>query len=76
MSQFVKAIYENGLFRPLDPVSLPDREAVCLIIQTTPPRSSAPGPDVEFELEAAGLLFDGPSLPAEFSRADIYADHA
>ena len=29
----------------------------------------------EFDRELEPLLFDGPSLPADFSRADIYADH-
>lgn len=29
----------------------------------------------EFDRELELLLFDGPSLPAGFSRADIYADH-
>jgi hypothetical protein len=29
----------------------------------------------EFEAEIERLSFSGPSLPADFSRADIYADH-
>ena len=29
----------------------------------------------EFDRELQPLLFDGPALPADFSRADIYADH-
>jgi hypothetical protein len=29
----------------------------------------------EFDRELEPLLFDGPSLPAQFSRADMYADH-
>jgi hypothetical protein len=29
----------------------------------------------EFDQELEPLLFDGPPLPADFSRADIYADH-
>ena len=28
-----------------------------------------------FDAELEALLFDGPSLPPDFSRADIYADH-
>jgi hypothetical protein len=32
----------------------------------------APG---DFEAELDALVFDGPSLPQGFSRADIYADH-
>ena len=29
----------------------------------------------EFEAELEALSFHGPSLPADFSRADIYFDH-
>ncbi|MEO8493644.1 MAG: hypothetical protein ABI614_01135 [Planctomycetota bacterium] len=29
----------------------------------------------EFDRELEPLLFDGPTLPTGFSRADIYADH-
>ena len=36
--------------------------------------SDAPS-DVDFDLELDGLLFSGPTLPADFSRADIYSDH-
>ena len=31
--------------------------------------------DVDFDSELDGLLFSGPTLPADFSRADIYSDH-
>ena len=30
---------------------------------------------VDFDAELDGLLFSGPTLPADFSRADIYSDH-
>ena len=29
----------------------------------------------DFNSELDGLLFSGPSLPTDFSRADIYSDH-
>ena len=31
--------------------------------------------DVDFDSELDGLIFSGPTLPADFSRADIYSDH-
>jgi len=31
--------------------------------------------DADFDAELDGLLFSGPTLPADFSRADIYTDH-
>ena len=33
------------------------------------------GSAADFDLELEPLLFDAPTLPADFSRADIYADH-
>lgn len=30
---------------------------------------------LDFDAELHSLLFSGPTLPADFSRADIYADH-
>jgi hypothetical protein len=30
---------------------------------------------LDFDAELESLLFSGPALPADFSRADIYADH-
>lgn len=32
MSQEIRAIYENGLFRPLDPVSLAEHDTVSLVV--------------------------------------------
>lgn len=38
-------------------------------------RSSRPPQADEVEAELEALLFDGPSLPKDFSREDVYADH-
>jgi len=32
----IHAVYENGIFRPLDPVDLPDRCEVEIMIQSQP----------------------------------------
>jgi predicted DNA-binding antitoxin AbrB/MazE fold protein len=34
MTQLVQAIYENGVFRPLDPVHVTEHEQVSLVIAT------------------------------------------
>jgi predicted DNA-binding antitoxin AbrB/MazE fold protein len=79
MSQEIRAIYENGFFRPLDPVSLAEHDVVSLVVtlpgngQNTTKEMPSGQPD-EFDEELDSLLFDGPSLPADFSRADIYAE--
>lgn len=37
--------------------------------------SRGPASTADFESELEPLLSDGPTLPADFSRADIYAEH-
>jgi hypothetical protein len=70
MSQVVKAIYENGFFRLL--------ESVSLIVQSGSNAQQAAADvssSADFDRQLDLLLFDGPSLPVDFSRADIYCDH-
>ena len=43
------------------------------LLATTAQNTSALASDFDSDLN--GLLFSGPSLPADFSRADIYSDH-
>ncbi|MBL9093305.1 MAG: hypothetical protein JNL96_18965 [Planctomycetaceae bacterium] len=45
-----------------------------LVIATPRPTTDKFDPK-EFDRELEPLLFDGPSLPADFSREDIYFDH-
>ena len=50
MTITVRAIYENGVLRPVEPLSLPEGEAVDLTIATTQPAAPllrAPTPDEE-----------------------------
>jgi hypothetical protein len=48
------------------------------LLRTLAERGSAARPSasaVDFDQELDSLLFDGPTLPADFSRADFYRDH-
>lgn len=36
----VRAIYENGVFRPIDPVTLPERTAVEVMVPEVPAQKS------------------------------------
>jgi predicted DNA-binding antitoxin AbrB/MazE fold protein len=84
MSREIRAIYENGLLRPLDPIALSEHDVVSIVVLAGAP-PAAPAHETAstaatsqgdgFELGLEGLLFDGPGLPADFSRADIYSDH-
>jgi predicted DNA-binding antitoxin AbrB/MazE fold protein len=79
MSEQVDAIFDHGVLKPLAPLNLPDQAHVKLTVDPQPQSVAAAdvggraGGDFDAELET--LLFDGPSLPPDFSRADIYADH-
>ena len=89
MSQQIDAIYDDGVLKPLVPLSLPDKTRVKLTVDAQPAEkvARANGPEQDhrvveagpaaddFDAELSSLLFDGPTLPADFSRADIYADH-
>ena len=62
MSQEIRAIYENGLFRPLDPVTVGEHDIVSLMI--------VPAPAVEPRGEADVLARQRKSLAEMFAEAD------
>lgn len=77
MSQEIRAIFENGLFRPLDPVSIGEHDVVSLTIVPVP--VVAPGSAAEVlarQRNALAEMFaEADSLPLEnpddtFSGAD------
>ena len=41
MTQLIQAIYENGVFRPLDRVELPEHGRVALVVESLPPAGEA-----------------------------------
>lgn len=83
----VHATYRDGLIHPAVPLNLPDNTPVEVTIvasngnvstlpETDPPRPVAPRISVEElrSLLAKHAVTIG-TLPADFSRADIYSDH-
>jgi len=75
MSQQFDAIYDHGAFKPLVPPGLPDQARVRLTEDAQPSATSSAPQNANFDAELELLLFDGPNLPPDFSRADIYANH-
>jgi predicted DNA-binding antitoxin AbrB/MazE fold protein len=79
MTQQIDAIYDHGILRPVTPLDLPDQARVKVTVDAQMVGQSEPvsphNAIADFDEELDGLLFDGPSLPADFSRTDIYADH-
>ena len=43
MFQTIRAIYENGVFKPLDLPNLSEQEQVRLIVEPVAPEASSPG---------------------------------
>jgi predicted DNA-binding antitoxin AbrB/MazE fold protein len=75
VSQQIDAIYDHGVFKPLVPLGLPDQTRVRLTVDVESAATTSAPWSADFDAELEPLLFDGPNLPADFSRADIYADH-
>jgi predicted DNA-binding antitoxin AbrB/MazE fold protein len=79
----VRAVYENGVFKPTQPVALPEATEVEFVPQVVSPTVqpafiSDPNPSPEeFRriLDAMAGRPGGKPLPPDFSRADIYDDH-
>jgi predicted DNA-binding antitoxin AbrB/MazE fold protein len=68
MSQSIRAIYENGLFRPLDPVMVNEHNVVSLIVDPTV--ANALSRDVELEVQRkalAEMFAEADRLPLENS---------
>ena len=66
MSQSIRAIYENGLFRPLDPVTIDEHNMVSLIVVPTVPNASSCDEELELQRKALAEMFaEADSLPLE-----------
>jgi predicted DNA-binding antitoxin AbrB/MazE fold protein len=83
----IRAIYENGVFKPLQPVALPEATEVEFVPRPVAPTGahpvegcflSHPNPSPEeFRriLDEMASFPPGKVLPPDFSRDDIYDDH-
>jgi predicted DNA-binding antitoxin AbrB/MazE fold protein len=72
MSQCVKAIYEHGIFRPLEAVGLREHQEVILVLETTEDGAAAEKPIWEV---AEDLVRDIPEEVLNSVPADGAAEH-
>ena len=66
----VTAIYENGVFRPLEKVDLPESARVHLTVDDSPPRSDPPTSTAAIDPVRAALAWRYDGEPDDAARVD------
>ena len=74
MSQHLKAVYEHGVFRPLEPVRLREHQEVTLVLETTEGRGDAAEDKPIWEV-AEDLVRDIPEEVLDSVPVDGAAQH-
>ncbi len=74
MSQHLKAVYEHGVFRPLEPVQLREHQEVTLVLETTEDGGGAAEEKPIWEV-AADLVRDIPDDVLDSVPTDGAAQH-
>lgn len=71
MTQEIEAIYEDGVFRPLQAVSLAESQTVKIIVSTTSPADS--GRDWDLLERAKAEVSGTPNIPSIEKMRDLLA---
>jgi predicted DNA-binding antitoxin AbrB/MazE fold protein len=74
VSQHLKAVYEDGVFRPLEPVRLPEHQEVTLVLETAGSEGGAAEEKPIWEV-AADLVRDLPEDALSSLPTDAAAQH-
>jgi predicted DNA-binding antitoxin AbrB/MazE fold protein len=74
MSQHLKAVYEHGVFRPLEPVRLQEHQEVTLVLETTEDEGCAAEEKPIWEV-AEDLVRDIPKEALDSVPVDGAAQH-
>ena len=75
MPQHLKAIYEDGVFRPLEPVRLEEHQEVTLVLETPASTTSSEATDQPIWEVAAGLVRDAPADATDALPVDGATQH-
>ena len=86
MTTTVHAVFENGVFRPKEPVVLPEASEVAFEPRLVSPPADAALPvfisnpqltldEFREKLREMAAMSTGQSLPTDWSRADLFDDH-
>jgi predicted DNA-binding antitoxin AbrB/MazE fold protein len=74
MAQQLKAVYEHGVFRPLEPVRLQEHQEVTLVLENTEDQDGAAEEKPIWEV-AADLVRDVPKEALDSVPVDAAPDH-
>ena len=75
MSQHLRAIYEDGVFRPLEPVRLAEHQEITLVLETTENVASAADDERPIWEVAVALVGDIPEDALSALPTDGAAQH-
>lgn len=75
MTQHLKAVYEDGVFRPLEPVQLQEHQEVTLVLETTQVSAGPAAEDKPIWEVAAELVRDIPQDVLNSVPTDGAAQH-
>jgi predicted DNA-binding antitoxin AbrB/MazE fold protein len=75
MSQHLRAIYEDGVFRPLEPVRLDEHQEITLVLEATENVASSPDDERPIWEVAAALVRDIPEDALNDLPTDGAAQH-
>jgi len=75
MTQHLKAVYEDGVFRPLEPVQLQEHQEVTLVLETPEESAGPPAEDKPIWEVAAELVRDIPEDVLSSIPTDGAAQH-
>lgn len=75
MSQHLRAIYEDGVFRPLEPVQLAEHQEITLVMEATENVASATDDERPIWEVAAALVRDIPEEALSVLPTDGAAQH-
>ena len=75
MTRHLKAIYEGGVFRPLEPVQIAEHSEVSLLVETPDGHGAETDPDLPIWEFAVQLMRDAPAEALQALPTDGASQH-
>jgi predicted DNA-binding antitoxin AbrB/MazE fold protein len=75
MTHYLKAIYEDGVFRPLEPIKIAEHSEVSLLVETPDEHGAEIAPDLPIWEFAVQLMRDAPEEALQALPTDGASQH-